>query len=210
MHSQPGDQDGTPKPTVAPPPSFTGQGGRQTATVIAIGTVLSIALLIWIGLLLSEEWGRLGQIARRIAAGATRSSHPESQPDARRAADRDGTTARSPVEPGNPGTWFSAEEDYPTLARERNEQGRVVVSLRIDPAGKVRSCTVVTSSGFASLDEGTCRVAMLRGRMNPLRDANGKPIWRSMTLPVRWELQGLGPGTTAPARAKVSRLPNTG
>ena len=181
MSPQPGDEDEPDKPPRAP--GFTGQGGRQTAAVLAIGAVLVIAILIWIGLVVSEEWVRLGQFAHRIAAEAT----PSPQPDRKRSVDRDDAIAPRPVDAGNPASWFSADS-YPLDAQQRGEQGRVVVSLRIDPAGKVRSCRVTTSSGFASLDGGTCRIAMARGRAIPARDAKGKPIWSSMTLPVRWVL----------------------
>jgi len=183
MSPQTGDNDESDKPADARSPGFTGQGRRQTAAVLAIGAVLGISILIWIGLVLSEEWVRLGQIAHRIAAEAT----PSPEPDPKRVVDKDDAIAPRPVEAGNPASWFSSDA-YPLGAQERGEQGRVVVSMRIDPAGKVRSCKVIVSSGYASLDRGTCRVAMVRGRMAPTRDANGKPIWGSMTLPVRWVL----------------------
>ena len=47
--------------------------------------------------------------------------------------------------------------DYPKGARQRGEQGDVVVELRVNAEGFVDQAEVVTSSGFAELDEAALR-----------------------------------------------------
>lgn len=47
--------------------------------------------------------------------------------------------------------------DYPKGARQRGEQGDVVVELRVNAEGFVDLAEVVTSSGFAELDEAALR-----------------------------------------------------
>lgn len=42
---------------------------------------------------------------------------------------------------------------YPAQARRRNQQGRVLVAVRLDAAGEQRELSLVQSSGFSSLDQ---------------------------------------------------------
>ncbi|GAB5486523.1 MAG: hypothetical protein Pars2KO_00930 [Parasphingorhabdus sp.] len=87
----------------------------------------------------------------------------------------------------NPGTW-ATPADYPKEALEERAEGRSSFRLTISVGGKVKSCTITDSSGFAALDEQTCRLLMANGSFRPALDENGKPIegeWRSA---VRWTL----------------------
>ena len=91
---------------------------------------------------------------------------------------------------GNPGAWFTSD-DYPTAARRAGQEGRVSISLLIDPAGRPSACEVTVSSGSTSLDEATCRIAVRRGHFRPARDAAGQAIEAKYILPgVRWKLEG--------------------
>lgn len=47
--------------------------------------------------------------------------------------------------------------DYPKGSRQRGEQGDVVVEMRVNAEGIVDKATVITSSGFAELDEAALR-----------------------------------------------------
>jgi len=87
-------------------------------------------------------------------------------------------------------TLFSAN-DYPAEAQRNNEQGTVQVDLAIDTRGVVDSCTIVRSSGHASLDQATCSILQRRARFAPAHDANGVPVPDTVTSPpVVWRLEG--------------------
>ena len=49
--------------------------------------------------------------------------------------------------------------DYPKGARQRGEQGNVVLEILVNEAGRVDDVKVVTSSGFSELDEAAIRAA---------------------------------------------------
>ena len=49
--------------------------------------------------------------------------------------------------------------DYPKGARQRGEQGDVVLEIRVSEEGRVEAVSVVTSSGFAELDAAAVRAA---------------------------------------------------
>ena len=49
--------------------------------------------------------------------------------------------------------------DYPKGARQRGEQGNVVLEILVSEAGRVEGVKVVTSSGFSELDEAAIRAA---------------------------------------------------
>ena len=50
--------------------------------------------------------------------------------------------------------------DYPRESRNRGEEGTVSISYRINPDGTVAagSCSVIKSSGYRRLDQGTCQL----------------------------------------------------
>lgn len=79
-------------------------------------------------------------------------------------------------------------QDYPPAALSQKQEGGVAVMLDVDEAGRPTHCRVTESSGFESLDEGTCAVAMRKARFNPaLRD--GKPVAGTFKMPrVRWAI----------------------
>ncbi|MEO9133126.1 MAG: energy transducer TonB [Sphingomonas sp.] len=88
---------------------------------------------------------------------------------------------------GSPAFWFS-NDDYPIDARRRNEEGRVMVRLKIDRHGVPRACAIISSSGSITLDNVTCDLAMRRGRFVPARNAHGKAAWSRWTSGIRWQL----------------------
>jgi protein TonB len=68
---------------------------------------------------------------------------------------------------GNPGDWFP-QDAYPKEARKENAQGNISVRLEIGATGRTIGCTVTESSGFSSLDEPTCRLAIKNARYKPV------------------------------------------
>lgn len=91
---------------------------------------------------------------------------------------------------GNPGSWFT-DDDYPADAKRAGAQGSVSLLLSVDTAGKVVGCRVTASSGNASLDDATCRLAQRRGRFTVQKDAEGNALPYSYSLPgIHWSIKG--------------------
>lgn len=89
---------------------------------------------------------------------------------------------------GNLGDWFPVSS-YPVEAKRNGEQGRVSVELTIDKTGKPTACQLIASSGSASLDAGTCDLALANARFIPAKDVSGRPIASKFALPaLRWQL----------------------
>lgn len=75
---------------------------------------------------------------------------------------------------------------YPRLARVHDQEGRVVLGVRVLPSGAVDTVRVERSSGFALLDEAAL-AAVRRWRFAPaLR--SGSPVPASLRVPVRFVL----------------------
>ncbi|HWK34628.1 MAG TPA: energy transducer TonB [Sphingomonas sp.] len=81
--------------------------------------------------------------------------------------------------------WFN-NNDYPAEARRQGKQGRVHAVATFDRTGAVIECRVVASSGVAALDNKTCDLVRLRGRV-PAAGA-GEADVRFLYMPVRWAI----------------------
>lgn len=66
--------------------------------------------------------------------------------------------------------------DYPAALRGSGAEGRVIVTFAVDAEGRATGCWVTQSSGYAALDEVTCKLAMRRARFVPATDENGNGI----------------------------------
>jgi protein TonB len=110
----------------------------------------------------------------------------DSNPPVAREAGHDGVrSARGDVR-----TVFSAD-DYPVDAQRKGEEGTVQAKLDVDTHGRVSRCTVIRSSGSASLDGATCRILQRRARFAPARDVKGKAVGDTyVTPPIKWQLEG--------------------
>lgn len=95
-----------------------------------------------------------------------------------------------------------SSDDYPAAALEANEQGTVRFRLDVDEAGRVANCTIVMSSGSASLDETTCAIMRSRAEFTPAADAEGNAVPDSHITNVRWALEAVVPGLDE-ARSQV-------
>jgi TonB family protein len=80
------------------------------------------------------------------------------------------------------------EDDYPVSALRNGEAGRVVAEWEASEDGFAEGCRIVQSSGFASLDETTCRLIAMRMRYDPARDSTGAPARSADTLTLNWVL----------------------
>jgi protein TonB len=61
--------------------------------------------------------------------------------------------------------WFESHKRYPDAARERGEEGSVALRFRVDRSGRVVDYALLTSTGYADLDQGVEQ--MMRGAQLP-------------------------------------------
>jgi protein TonB len=88
---------------------------------------------------------------------------------------------------GRPGLWVT-NNDYPTGALRRGEQGVTGFSLTIGPDGRVRDCVVTRTSGSDELDRATCAKVSTRGRFAPAMDGDGHAVAGHYANTIRWEI----------------------
>jgi protein TonB len=63
------------------------------------------------------------------------------------------------------GAWLERHKRYPESARERGEEGRVMLQFTVDRDGRVANAAVVSSSGASDLDAAVLR--MMQGAVLP-------------------------------------------
>lgn len=78
--------------------------------------------------------------------------------------------------------------DYPAEALRKGEEGRVRFRLDIDARGRVTRCTIVASSGSASLDSTSCRIMTSRARFVAAKDAAGQPVAATILHSIDWRI----------------------
>jgi TonB family protein len=88
----------------------------------------------------------------------------------------------------DPERRMATDADYPAEASATGEEGTTGFRLAIDQQGAVTSCSITKTSGSASLDAATCRLAMDRLRFRSATDDSGKPKAGSWTSALRWVL----------------------
>ncbi len=94
-------------------------------------------------------------------------------------------TAKGAQPKGNPGAW-ATNDDYPSGALRREEQGTTRFRLTIGPDGRVTSCSVTGSSGSSELDNTACSLITRRARFAPATDGNGSPTTGAYSNQVKW------------------------
>lgn len=80
---------------------------------------------------------------------------------------------------------WTTDDDYPSQAIERGEQGYVGIRVEIAPDGKPSGCDVTSSSGSQALDKAACVMALKR-RYHPIKDFDGKPVVGVFRGEVAW------------------------
>jgi TonB family protein len=92
---------------------------------------------------------------------------------------------------GGPGAGFPDTEGYyPPAARRLGEAGATVVSVCVDPRGRLTAApAVVDSSGIRLIDEGALRLARAgSGHYRPTTE-NGRPVGSCYAFRVRFQLE---------------------
>ena len=77
--------------------------------------------------------------------------------------------------------------DYPKGARQRGEQGDVILEIRVTAEGTVDDVRVATSSGFAELDEAAVRAAK-SAKFSPARSGR-EPVASTARLKLQFKLK---------------------
>jgi TonB family protein len=86
---------------------------------------------------------------------------------------------------GDVGRWIG---EYPSGALRDRREGTVSFRLTVGSDGRVVGCTITQSSRHQDLDEATCGGLVKRGRFDPARDNNGKPVSGSYESRVSWKI----------------------
>jgi hypothetical protein len=81
-------------------------------------------------------------------------------------------------------------EDYPGVALNQDQSGVVGFAVLVDEAGKVADCTLIETSGVASLDVQTCILLKRRAKFTPAISADGKPAKDAFISRIRWRIAG--------------------
>ena len=101
-----------------------------------------------------------------------------------------GVSKQSPSFPGGQealNRFLSANINYPSIAKEGEIQGRVMVRFNVMPNGSITNIEI-TESVHPSLDKEAIRVVKSMPRWIPGKDKYGKPIKVPFTMPVTFKL----------------------
>lgn len=108
----------------------------------------------------------------------------QTQPDA---GDRD-TPGATPVLSAYARPEAPLTPEYPPAALRMEQQGQVIVKLRVLASGAAADVQVRTSSGHALLDEAALRY-LRRARFVPAQDRSGLPVDSLIIVPIRFVLE---------------------
>lgn len=101
----------------------------------------------------------------------------------------------------NPALLRIGKEDYPAGALNALKEGVSYFNLDIDDAGKVRSCSITTSSDSPDLDDKSCVLAA-KWEFEPAMNIDGKPVGGRTGHNIRWRLPK---GSLAAAPSAIAR-----
>ncbi|HET6943579.1 MAG TPA: TonB family protein [Sphingomicrobium sp.] len=101
--------------------------------------------------------------------------------------DKDERVAISAVPKEDLGKIFSPT-DYPRSAIEGRDQGTVETVILVDEAGKIRDCSVETSSEIPTLDTMSCYVFQQRAEFSPAVGKSGQPIKSGFSQRISWRI----------------------
>lgn len=88
---------------------------------------------------------------------------------------------------------YFSDEDYPEVAIDKGQTGRVQFALLIQEDGRVADCTIVATSGAAALDSQVCATLKVRAKFQPARGHDGKPAKDAAVGAVVWRIDESAP-----------------
>lgn len=80
-------------------------------------------------------------------------------------------------------------DDYPGVAIDKGQSGTVTLALLVNENGRVADCTVIGTSGAASLDAQSCITIKERARFKPAIGLDGRPAKGSFTQRITWRVE---------------------
>lgn len=80
-------------------------------------------------------------------------------------------------------------DDYPGIAVKKEQIGAIKIAILVDEKGKVADCTVIQTSGIASLDAQSCAVITHRAELKPAIGLDGKPAKGALVQKIQWMLE---------------------
>ncbi len=81
-----------------------------------------------------------------------------------------------------------SDDDYPAVAQERSQGGKVKFALLVGEDGRVADCTVIGTSGVATLDAQACALLRVRARFQPAVGADGRPAKDAVMGVITWRI----------------------
>lgn len=88
---------------------------------------------------------------------------------------------------GNIARLFSSG-DYPQVALRKGQTGRVKFAMLIQENGRVADCTIIATSGVASLDSQACAMVKTKAKFQPAIGNDGKPAKDAVVGSISWRL----------------------
>ena len=86
---------------------------------------------------------------------------------------------------GRPSGWVTSN-DYPSRDLREGNAGVTGFRLTIGSDGRVQSCAITASSGFAGLDRATCDNLSRRARFEAASDGSGARVAGTYSNNIRW------------------------
>jgi protein TonB len=83
---------------------------------------------------------------------------------------------------------YVSDEDYPSTAVRNEEQGTTRFKLVVGPDGRVKECSVTSSSGSSALDSTTCKLMRQRAKFTPAKNNRGEATGDTVASAIRWVL----------------------
>lgn len=78
------------------------------------------------------------------------------------------------------------DQDYPRVALDNNQGGKVKFVLLIGEDGRVADCTIIETSGVAALDAQSCALLKTRAKFEPALGVDGKPAKDTVISTITW------------------------
>lgn len=83
---------------------------------------------------------------------------------------------------------LDAAAHYPAGPLAARQEGDVVMTLTVDPLGKVTDCAVINTSMVKELDAAACALMRASGKFDPALDSTGKPVKSVVPATFNWVL----------------------
>lgn len=90
--------------------------------------------------------------------------------------------------PANSAAGWVTSDDYPARDLREGNQGVTGFRVIVGSNGRVQSCEITRSSGFAGLDKAVCANVTRRARFKPATDETGAKVVGSYANTVRWQI----------------------